>query len=480
MPLPLSVAAVPRPAVPGSSPMQQSGGAAGFEDVMNGVLASDAKTSLGTAQQTPDGGAQEKPADDRSVPVAGAAKPEASKVAKDRVDAVGVVEAAGVAGAVAGVAGAVDAAAAAAVAGGLAAAGNAAPQASGTGVTVSAKDGAVDSAVPATAVARTSAAARLTVGMTAGPTQAAPVETGVRAAVPAALPLGSLGQSPTQPGPIPASPLPASPLPAAAHASQMPGALPSSPQPTVALPAGPLRGNSLPINPLTAGLETGVTATAAQAGEPGTAVVLPVGKAGTQRDSPPVLGQDTQVAAAPALPSGIQAGAPLVGQPAPPLQEAPTTAAPGMATPTLQADPAKLLSQVSAPLFSLASAAPGSHVMTLKLSPEDLGPLTVRAHIEGAGVRIELFAPGEAGREAIRSILPELRRGLGESGFGASLDLSEHNAPADAGAGGSDPRDRRPAESPAFPRGSDGESLRQARTAVVLPRSITSSLDILV
>jgi hypothetical protein len=151
-----------------------------------------------------------------------------------------------------------------------------------------------------------------------------------------------------------------------------------------------------------------------------------------------------------------------------------------MATPTLQADPAKLLSQVSAPLFSLASAAPGSHVMTLKLSPEDLGPLTVRAHIEGAGVRIELFAPGEAGREAIRSILPELRRGLGESGFGASLDLSEHNAPADAGAGGSDPRDRRPAESPAFPRGSDGESLRQARTAVVLPRSITSSLDILV
>lgn len=484
MPLPLSVAAVPRQAVPGSSPVQQSGGAAGFDAVMNGVLASDAKTSLGTAQQTPDGGAQEEPAGDGSGPVARAAKPEASKVAKDRVDAVGVVEAAGVAGAVvvgavaAAVVGAVDAAAAA-VAGGLAA-GTAAPQAGGTGVTVSAKDSAVDSTVPAKAIAGTSAAARLPVRMPAGNAQATPAGTEVGASVPAALPLGSLGQSPAQPGPIPASPLPASPLPAAAPASQMPGALPSSPPPTVALPAGPLRGNSLPINPLTAGLATGVTATAAQAGEPGTAVVLPVGKAGTQRDSPPVLGQDTQVAAAPGLPSEIQAGIPLVGRPAPPLQEAPTTAAPGMATPTLQADPAKLLSQVSAPLFSLASAAPGSHVMTLKLSPEDLGPLTVRAHIEGAGVRIELFAPGEAGREAIRSILPELRRGLGESGFGASLDLSEHNAPADAGAGGSDPRDRRPAESPAFPRGSDGESLRQARTAVVLPRSITSSLDILV
>jgi hypothetical protein len=151
-----------------------------------------------------------------------------------------------------------------------------------------------------------------------------------------------------------------------------------------------------------------------------------------------------------------------------------------MATPTPLADPAKLLPQVSGPLFSLASAAPGAHVMTLKLSPEDLGPLTVRAHIEGAGVRIELFAPGEAGREAVRCILPELRRGLGESGFGASLDLSEHNAPADAGAGGSDARDRRPAESPALPRGSDGEVVRLARTAVVLPRSITSILDILV
>ncbi|BAS14111.1 hypothetical protein AHiyo8_24140 [Arthrobacter sp. Hiyo8] len=100
MPLPLSVAAVPRQAVPGSSPVQQSGGAAGFDAVMNGVLASDAKTSLGTAQQTPDGGAQEEPAGDGSGPVARAAKPEASKVAKDRVDAVGVVEAAGVAGAV--------------------------------------------------------------------------------------------------------------------------------------------------------------------------------------------------------------------------------------------------------------------------------------------------------------------------------------------------------------------------------------------
>ncbi len=67
--------------------------------------------------------------------------------------------------------------------------------------------------------------------------------------------------------------------------------------------------------------------------------------------------------------------------------------------------------------------------MTLQVTPEDLGPMTVRAHIDAAGVRIELFAPGDAGREAIRGILPELRKELADAGFGASLDVSEHSGP---------------------------------------------------
>lgn len=451
MQLPSAGVAAPRPVVPGSSPVPQPGAAAGFEAVMIGLLAADAMTSDGTAQQTPDGGAQGKPAADGSVPVARAAKPEGSKGAKDRADAAGSP---GAPGAVdTGVVGAVDAAAivagGAAVAGGLAMAvvapGTATPQASRSGNAVPVKD----ATAPAKAIAGTSAAASLVGGM--------PVPT-----VPVAPPLGSPGQSPTQPGSAPSNPLPA------------------GPQPAGTLPPSPIPGNSSPTNPLPANPEPGVSMAAVPARESGTAVVLPVGKPATQRDSPRVLGQDTQAATTPGLPAGIQGGIPVVGQPASPLQQASSTAAPRMVTPTFQSDPAKLLPQVSGPLFSLASAAPGSHVMTLKLSPENLGPLTVRAHIEGAGVRIELFAPGEAGREAVRSILPELRRGLGESGFGASLDLSEHNAPADAGAGGSDPGERRPAESSAFPRSSDGDTVRLPRTAVVLPRSITSSLDILV
>jgi Meckel syndrome type 1 protein len=80
-------------------------------------------------------------------------------------------------------------------------------------------------------------------------------------------------------------------------------------------------------------------------------------------------------------------------------------------------------------LFTLAAASPGEHVMTLQVTPDDLGPMTVRAHIDAAGVRIELFAPGDAGREAIRGALPELRKELADAGFGASLDLSERNGP---------------------------------------------------
>ncbi|WP_284982068.1 flagellar hook-length control protein FliK [Arthrobacter sp. efr-133-TYG-118] len=482
MQLPPAGAASPRLAAPGSSPVPQPGAAAGFEAVMNGVLASDSETSDGTAQQAPDGGAQGKPAADGPRTVTRADKPEASKVAKDTVDAADAASAAGLPDAM-GAAGAV-----AAVAGGLAmagvATGDTAPQGSGVAVPI----------------------------MPAGNTQATPAGTRVGAAVSAALPLGSPGQSSTQPGPIPNSPqptgtLPTGPQPAAALPTSPPsGTLPTSPlpgkpssnqpaaapptgplpgkpssnQPAAAPPTGPLPAAARPTSPLPVGLERGVNPTAARSRESGTAVVLPAGRPSTQQDPQRILRQDAPIAAAPGLPAGIQAGVPVVVQAGSPLQQAPSAAPLGMATPTPQADPAKLLPQVSGPLFSLASAAPGAHVMTLKLSPEDLGPLTVRAHIEGAGVRIELFAPGDAGREAVRSILPELRRDLGESGFGASLHLSEHNAPADAGGGGSDPRDRRPMESPAFPWGSDGEPVRLPRTAVVLPRSSTSSLDILV
>ena len=67
--------------------------------------------------------------------------------------------------------------------------------------------------------------------------------------------------------------------------------------------------------------------------------------------------------------------------------------------------------------------------MTLSVTPDNLGPVTVRAHVGADGIRIELFAPSDAGREALRSLLADLRRDLTGSGMNASLSLSSHEAP---------------------------------------------------
>ena len=94
---------------------------------------------------------------------------------------------------------------------------------------------------------------------------------------------------------------------------------------------------------------------------------------------------------------------------------------------------AQFASQVARPVFPLAGAGPGEHVMTVQVVPENLGPVTVRAHVTGGGVRIELFAPTDGGREALRAILPELRRDFSTSGASGSIDLSSQNQPTDRG-----------------------------------------------
>jgi flagellar hook-length control protein FliK len=92
--------------------------------------------------------------------------------------------------------------------------------------------------------------------------------------------------------------------------------------------------------------------------------------------------------------------------------------------------------QLARPIFTLATAAPGLHTMTISVTPDALGPVTVRAHVSWDGIRVELFAPTELARDAIRAILPELRKDLAGEGVGADLDLSSQNQPSDAG----DPR----------------------------------------
>lgn len=511
MQLPPASAAPPRLPSPGAA-ASHSGSAAGFDAVMGGVLASGATASGGKPSGAKSSGLRDQPASDDGgpgKPAAGGtgtvARPVEHHLLEPHPVEPGPVEPGPVKqGEAKDAKGTADPANAAAGAGacapsglaiaglvisGIASGSAAAPglaQGLGQGLAPG-KEGVSAGAAPLESIAGTVATSKLA-AVAGGSASGGPgLETALAtrpenatapsgnplpsttpaASVPApsawaALPAGNPGRSTvepgrTQPGTLQAGTLQPGPVQAIAASAASPA------------PAGPA-----PASPAPTGPEAAASTTAALAGEAGTAVVLPAGKPETRQDPQLLGGQGTPATA------GIQAGIPAVPQPASPLQQVPSGAAPGIATPAPQADPAKLLPQVSGPLFSLAAGEPGRHVMTLRLSPEDLGPLTVRAHIDGAGVRIELFAPGEAGREAVRSILPELRRGLGESGFGASLDLSEHNAPTDSGASGSDARDRRPAERPAFPRGSDGEPVLLPRTAVVLPRSSTSSLDILV
>jgi flagellar hook-length control protein FliK len=87
--------------------------------------------------------------------------------------------------------------------------------------------------------------------------------------------------------------------------------------------------------------------------------------------------------------------------------------------------------QLAKPLIVLAAAAPGEHVITVSVTPDNLGPVTVRAHVGADGMRIEMFAPNDAGRDALRTIMADLRRDLASAGQGgASLDLSSQNQPS--------------------------------------------------
>jgi flagellar hook-length control protein FliK len=161
-----------------------------------------------------------------------------------------------------------------------------------------------------------------------------------------------------------------------------------------------------------------------------------------------------------------------------------TPAAPAPAT---TAAPPPLAGQVARPLFTLATAGPGEHVLSISVTPDDLGPVVVRAVITQAGIRMELFAPTDLARDALRLILPELRRDLLGGGLPATLDLSFRSQPGDTGS--SSRQDRQPADTFAQsgagfgdgPRGGAGQSRQSAagqgwlHPAPVGPESATAT-----
>lgn len=186
------------------------------------------------------------------------------------------------------------------------------------------------------------------------------------------------------------------------------GAGPSSRPDRGAAPAGTLPAASAASGTFQSGVLQG-----------GTAGPVPAGA----EPAAEAAAETVKVLPSAAQPAAAAAAAPVVSVPA--VQ----VAAPVPVQATVPAQPAPLLTQVAQPLFSLSSAAAGEHVMTLSVTPENLGPVTVRAHVSADGIRVELFAPNDAGREALRTILTDLRRDLSGSGMNASLSLSAQDQP---------------------------------------------------
>lgn len=114
-----------------------------------------------------------------------------------------------------------------------------------------------------------------------------------------------------------------------------------------------------------------------------------------------------------------------------------TAPAAAVTAPTSAPTAPNLAGQLSGTVLALARRPDGTHTVTLSVNPEALGPVTVRAIVDPTGIRIELHV-AEHAREALRAVLPELRRDLTGFASGARLDLADGAAGSGGGGGAGD------------------------------------------
>ncbi|RAN78757.1 hypothetical protein B5P43_16280 [Bacillus sp. SRB_336] len=153
----------------------------------------------------------------------------------------------------------------------------------------------------------------------------------------------------------------------------------------------------------------GAAAATTAAGGPASAVIAGVAR----QDGADKTSDGRQQGGLPAVSGGLPATQPAA---------APALAASAATAP--QAAPPPLTEQLARPIFQLATGQAGQRVMTVQVVPQSLGPVTVSAHLGADGLRIELAAATDAGRDGLRLILTELRRDLAGQGVASSLSLS--------------------------------------------------------
>jgi flagellar hook-length control protein FliK len=182
-----------------------------------------------------------------------------------------------------------------------------------------------------------------------------------------------------------------------------------------------------------AGSEQGASGQGEQSGQggPGTGTDLPAAAGRTAPEGATTFSAGLAQAAGPAE-AGIPVppaaaglagvAAPQAAAPAAPVAEAP-------APPPAPATPAPPAAQLATRIVPLRLDADGVHRLTVNLHPADLGPVQVVAEIRNGDISVQLTGGTEAGTEALRQSLDDLRRELEDSGFGnCTLDLRQGNA----------------------------------------------------
>jgi flagellar hook-length control protein FliK len=92
--------------------------------------------------------------------------------------------------------------------------------------------------------------------------------------------------------------------------------------------------------------------------------------------------------------------------------------------------------QLAPQLAVLRNAPDGSQTMTVVLTPDSLGEVTVQVTVTDGTLDLMLRGASEHGRSALADALPELRRELEGAGLSFSRLAVDPDAPRDGGAGG--------------------------------------------
>ncbi|MFV0632962.1 flagellar hook-length control protein FliK [Demequina sp.] len=156
-----------------------------------------------------------------------------------------------------------------------------------------------------------------------------------------------------------------------------------------------------------------------------------------------------------------------------------STSTPGQAsTPTVSPP---LVDQLTPRLAAVRSLPAGEHVLTIVVEPENFGPVRVVAHITADATTVNLHSATDAGREALRVALGDLRRDLAATGLRADLNVGGDSGASSHQSSDSSPRDghRTPGASPGGRGTGLGESTgRAAVTSAHPPASSLRGVDL--